>query len=672
MSAVSLLSKGATKLFHGAKKNFDSFDSDFAAETAFGKGFSFTPEKDIAEGYANITPAKLRKLYGKEYVEEAIERKKGGTPILYEVEADVKDSEILVTRKNFNEQDKEVQKKLKKLIDAEGLNLEKLDLDKPKFWRQILNLTNKDADKLFTKYGIKAALKDAQDSKLKQVGGKIEYTVYDPKVIKIKNKKVLERAEKNRGGEMKVPKLKYAVGSVAQAAAEGADTLLSEARKDVVAQRSPEPGVGKDDTALAETLAKVDGPGKTEALPESGQDNLIATTELVNSFSFQGGNKKMDKQFIMESLSSVADTPIVENKQSIAEFITDLHRVQVEEESKPLLSPKDFKKLNSFAEGASDEGRLEKKEGGEVSDVDKYISLYGQMEQSMNKAKDDAARKRIYERWTDVENSFDGNTIFDALQKMDAEEEGRVGKFFGGLLKAGRKLFAQKEGGAPTGILGAVMKSSAEGTTTIPQGQNQEASISALEGPDPISAANNAPIANFAEGGSLLAGDKPVDTYDNIPEGEKEAVEASQLPDEEMEDEYAGFVLGEALSTEDQEYLMGALEGDKRLGGIFDKVMDIAGEFAGDGAVKGPGTGTSDSIPARLSDGEFVFTRKATDQLGTEKLQTMMDEAERAYDGGLMQKYMGGSILGGMDEVEDNDKKVYDQMLTSNAMPSVR
>jgi len=743
MSAASLLSKGAMKLFHGAKKNFDSFDSEFASETAFGKGFSFTPEQDIAEGYANITPAKLRKLYGKEYVEEAIERKKGGTPILYEVEADVKDSEILVTRKNFNEQDKEVQEKLKKLIDAEGLNLEELDLNKPKFWRQILNLTNKDADKLFTKYGIKAALKDARDSKLKQVGGKVEYTVYDPKAIKIKNKKVLERAKKNRGSEMKVPKVKYAVGSVAQAAAEGADTLLSEARKDVVAQRSPEPGVGKDDTALAETLAKVDGPGKTEAAPEGGQDNLIATTKLVNSFSFQGGNKKMDKQFIMESLSSVADTPIVENKQSIAEFITDLHRVQVEEESKPLLSPKDFQKLNSFAADASDEGRLEKKEGGEVSDVDKYISLYKSMEQSMDKAKDDASKERIYKRFAEVENSFDGNVISNALQKMDAEEEGRVGKFFGGLLKAGKQVLNQSGGGEPTGILGALLGGSggAEGTTTVPQGQDEAASISALEGPDPISAANNAPIANFAEGGrisvseyvkardkalkdidnaesiaarekisedfskvskefmeqeslgnsidreraekaealkkknmggSLLADDKPVDTYDNIPEGEKEAVEASQLPDEEMEDEYAGFVLGEALSTEDQEYLMGALEGDERLGGIFDKVMDIAGEFAGDGAVKGPGTGTSDSIPARLSDGEFVFTRKATDQLGTEKLQTMMDEAERAYDGGLMKKYMGGSILGGMDEVEDNDKKVYDQMLTSNAMPSVR
>ena len=677
MSAVSLLSKGATKLFHGAKKNFDSFDSKFAAETAFGKGFSFTPEQDIAESYANITPAKLRKLYGKEYVEEAIERKKGGTPILYEVEADVKDSEILVTRKNFNAQDKEVQKKLKKLIDAEGLNLEKLDLDKPKFWRQILNLTNKDADKLFTKYGIKAALKDAQDSKLKQVGGKIEYTVYDPKVIKIKNKKVLERTEKNRGGEMKVPKVKYAVGSVAQAAAEGADTLLSEARKDVVAQRSPEPGAGKDDTALAETLAKVEGPGKTEAVPESGQDNLIATTELLNSFSFQGGNKKMDKQFIMESLSSVADTPIVENKQSIAEFITDLHRVQVEEESKPLLSPKDFEKLNSFAEDAGDEGRLEKKEGGkaEQTDVEKLIMFTEQYNEQRKNAETDKDRAVIDKRFQEIENSFGGETKFQAMLKMDEDAEGREGKSIGGVLQAGRELFEESgAGNAPEGILGSLLGTVKEnvGTTTAPQGQQAEASISALEGPDPISAANNAPIANYAEGGSLLTDDKPVDTYDNIPEGEKEAVEASQLPDEEMEDEYAGFVLGEALSTEDQEYLMGALEGDERLGGIFDKVMDIAGEFAGEGAVKGPGTGTSDSIPARLSDGEFVFTRKATDQLGTEKLQTMMDEAERAYDGGLMQKYMGGSILGGMDEVEDNDKKVYDQMLTSNAMPSVR
>ena len=451
----------------------------------------------------------------------------------------------------------------------------------------------------------------------------------------------------------KVPKIKYAVGSVAQAAAEGADSLLSEARKDVVAARGPEPSMPKEVEEMAEAVSKVQGSAESEA-PKVAQENLKDTTKLVNSFKFQGGNKKMDKAYIMESLSAVADSSIVESKQSIAEFITDLHRTQIDEESKPLLSTDDFKKLTSFA---SSEERMEKKEGGEVSDVDKYISLYGQMEKSMNKAQTPEDKKVIYERWSEVEKSFDGNTISTALQKMDSEGEGREGKFIGGLLEA-----VVEE------------TTSAKGTTTKPEGQQEEASIAALEGPDPISAANNAPISNtgFAEGGSLMAPDMPVDTYDNIPPEEMAAVEASQLPDEEMEDEYASFVLDEALTPEDQDYLLNAIEGDERLGTIFDKVMDIAGEFAGEGAVEGPGTGTSDSIPARLSDGEFVFTRKATDQIGTDKLQSMMDDAERAYDGGLMKKYMGGSILDGVEEMEDPDKGVHDQMLAANPMPSVR
>ena len=79
-----------------------------------------------------------------------------------------------------------------------------------------------------------------------------------------------------------------------------------------------------------------------------------------------------------------------------------------------------------------------------------------------------------------------------------------------------------------------------------------------------------------------------------------------------------------------------------------------ATEFAGEGAVKGLGTGTSDSIPARLSDGEFVFTKKAVDHIGVDKLQKMMDDAERAYDGGLMKKYMGIGIL---DDMEEMDKR---------------
>ena len=53
----------------------------------------------------------------------------------------------------------------------------------------------------------------------------------------------------------------------------------------------------------------------------------------------------------------------------------------------------------------------------------------------------------------------------------------------------------------------------------------------------------------------------------------------------------------------------------------MDKVITTASEFSGAGEVEGPGTGVSDSIPARLSDGEFVFTKKATDQIGADNLQ---------------------------------------------------
>ena len=167
-------------------------------------------------------------------------------------------------------------------------------------------------------------------------------------------------------------------------------------------------------------------------------------------------------------------------------------------------------------------------------------------------------------------------------------------------------------------------------------------------------------------GGSMLVPPEmedtaaPVDTYPNIPPEEMAEAEASQLPDEEMEGDYVDFVMSEALDQEEQTYLMNALEADPQLSMIFDKVVDTASEFSGAGEVTGPGTGVSDSIPARLSDGEFVVTKKATDQIGADNLQTMMDEAERAFDGGLMEK----------DEViEDEDIKK--SMISANQMPSL-
>ena len=60
----------------------------------------------------------------------------------------------------------------------------------------------------------------------------------------------------------------------------------------------------------------------------------------------------------------------------------------------------------------------------------------------------------------------------------------------------------------------------------------------------------------------------------------------------------------------------------------------VATEFTDDGEVEGPGTGTSDSIPALLSDGEFVFTAKAVKNIGVDKLRKMMKQAEESYDAG--------------------------------------
>lgn len=172
--------------------------------------------------------------------------------------------------------------------------------------------------------------------------------------------------------------------------------------------------------------------------------------------------------------------------------------------------------------------------------------------------------------------------------------------------------------------------------------------------------------------------DTPVDTYPNATPEELEA--ANQKPDAEMEDDYIEFVVSESLDEEEQTYLMNALEADPQLSMIFDKVVETASEFSGAGEVEGPGTGLTDSIPARLSDGEFVMTKKATDQIGADNLQRMMDDAERAFDGGMMRekRQSGGAVTAQDDDemelmagtqVGDEIKKL--MSLKANKAPSL-
>ena len=133
---------------------------------------------------------------------------------------------------------------------------------------------------------------------------------------------------------------------------------------------------------------------------------------------------------------------------------------------------------------------------------------------------------------------------------------------------------------------------------------------------------------------------------------EKTSMEEPMIPDEQMEEDYVDYVVEETLSNQDKNYLIDALEKDDRLSEIFDQVVESATEFTGSGTVEGPGTGKSDSIPARLSDGEFVFTAKATEEIGSDSLMSMMKDAEAAADERQSVAY------GGMVEEEGDPKAV--------------
>ena len=154
----------------------------------------------------------------------------------------------------------------------------------------------------------------------------------------------------------------------------------------------------------------------------------------------------------------------------------------------------------------------------------------------------------------------------------------------------------------------------------------------------------------YNKGGSLLADDMPMMEEEQethmMPDGTEmpgATHEETLEPDSEMEDGYLDYILGEALSTEEEDILMSKLEQDGELSVLFDKVVGVAQEFAGSGPVEGPGSGVSDSIPARLSDGEFVFTAKAVEEIGADNLKAMMDEAE--MKAGERQGFAEGDVV---------------------------
>ena len=120
---------------------------------------------------------------------------------------------------------------------------------------------------------------------------------------------------------------------------------------------------------------------------------------------------------------------------------------------------------------------------------------------------------------------------------------------------------------------------------------------------------------------------QPMGMDDEMPMDDEE-----DISDEDLEGMDA-IIDTSALSDEEEQLLDEAVEMHPELEAIIPKL--VATEFTDDGEVEGPGTGTSDSIPALLSDGEFVFTAKAVKNIGVDKLRKMMKQAEADYDAGI-------------------------------------
>jgi len=213
-------------------------------------------------------------------------------------------------------------------------------------------------------------------------------------------------------------------------------------------------------------------------------------------------------------------------------------------------------------------------------------------------------------------------------KKLDANQDGKIsGEDF--------KLLQDLEKRNPK-FLGGLIKKVKAGLLNKSSGTGSEDAIAFL---NPLPSYPNQLEVNqrpmMAEGGAM---DDQMNALAisvapaKVEEKEMPMEEEPMLPDEEMEEDYVDYVVEETLATEDKMYLNAALEKDAKLSEIFDQVVESATEFTGSGTVEGPGTGRSDSIPARLSDGEFVFTAKATEEIGEDTLMSMMKEAEAAAD----------------------------------------
>ena len=150
-------------------------------------------------------------------------------------------------------------------------------------------------------------------------------------------------------------------------------------------------------------------------------------------------------------------------------------------------------------------------------------------------------------------------------------------------------------------------------------------------------------IAEKAIAGAIVPAGLALATYALTPEEEsvEEYLKANPMdPNRAAYDQWSAIAdknSAEAIALKNQWYGQSQYSA-AQLGTSFgaNPISGITSLAAGGGEIVGPGTGTSDSIPARLSDGEFVMTAKAVRNagngdrdVGAARMYDMMNRFER-------------------------------------------
>ncbi len=140
------------------------------------------------------------------------------------------------------------------------------------------------------------------------------------------------------------------------------------------------------------------------------------------------------------------------------------------------------------------------------------------------------------------------------------------------------------------------------------------------------------------------------DTFQNAVGNELAAVISKTKTAKEAMIDLAKTMLSEFAKVASQNFIkqifggggLGGGGGGGGLGGLLGKLFG----FAEGGHVQGAGTGTSDSIPAMLSNGEFVQTANAVQHYGVDFMEAIRSLKFPKIDAGMMPKFAKGGLVG--------------------------